>query len=68
MKYKNEHGIELQMAGDDSTKTLIREVVSEAVRMCTEYNWHDKNSMRFTLSNIKQFLVENFDLEEENEE
>ena len=65
MKYKNKDGIELLMSGDDSTKTLIREVVGEAVKICSQYNWHDETSMRWALSRTKDFLIENFDLEDQ---
>ena len=66
MKYKNKQGIELNYDGKDSTSTLVREVVSEAVRLCSEYNWHDETSMRFALENTKNFLIENFNLEKNN--
>ena len=64
MKYKNKNGIELNFTGDDSTSVLVREVISEAVRLASEYNWHDEMSMRFALDNVKKFLVKNFDLAE----
>jgi poly(A) polymerase Pap1 len=66
MKYKNKDGIELNYKGNDSHKILVREVISEAVRLCGEYNWHDEISMRFALQNTKDFLIENFDLEKKN--
>ena len=64
MKYKNKNGIELNFVGNDSTSVLVREVVSEAVKLASEYNWHDEISMRFALDNVKKFLVENFDIKE----
>ena len=64
MKYKNKDGIELNYKGNDSHKVLVREVISQAVKLCNEYNWHDEISMRFALSNVKDFLITNFDLEE----
>jgi hypothetical protein len=64
IKYKNKDGIELNFTGNDSTSVLVREVVSEAVKLASEYNWHDEISMRFALDNVKKFLVENFDLKE----
>ena len=64
MKYKNKNGIELNFVGNDSTSVLVREVVSEAVKLASEYNWHDEISMRFALDNVKKFLVENFALKE----
>lgn len=64
MKYKNKDGTELNYTGNDSHSVLVREVISQAVKICSEYNWHDETSMRFALSNIKDFLITNFDLEE----
>tara|TARA_B100000131_G_C18092661_1_gene602800 strand:+ start:494 stop:694 length:201 start_codon:yes stop_codon:yes gene_type:complete len=63
-KYKDKNGISLNYTGNDSHQILVREVISEAVNLCNQYNWHDEVSMRFALSNIKDFLITNFDLEE----
>ena len=65
-KYKNKDGISLSYTGNDAHQVLVREVISEAVRLCSEYNWHDEISMRFALDNTKKFLIENFDLEKKN--
>jgi len=64
MKYKNKNGIELNFTGDDSTSVLVREVISEAVKLCSEYDWSNETSMRFALQRTKNFLIENFNLEE----
>ena len=64
MKYKNKNGIELSFTGNDSTSVLVREVVGEAVKICSQYNWHDEVSMRWTLERTKDFLIENFNLED----
>lgn len=64
MKYKNKDGIELNFTGNDSTSVLVREVAREAVRLCSEYNWSDKVSMRFALEHTRNFLIKNFNLEE----
>tara|TARA_Y100001963_G_C6736176_1_gene426541 strand:- start:1171 stop:1380 length:210 start_codon:yes stop_codon:yes gene_type:complete len=66
MKYKNKDGIELSFTGNDSTSVLVREVVGEAVKICSQYNWHDETSMRWTLERTKDFLIENFNLEDEH--
>ena len=63
MKYKNKDGIELNFSGDDSTSVLVREVISEAVKICKHYDWSNETSMRFALRRTEDFLVENFDLE-----
>ena len=62
-KYKNKNGIELNITANDSASVLIREVVSEAVNICEQSNWHDETSMRWALQRVKDFLTENFDLE-----
>tara|TARA_Y100000310_G_scaffold267137_1_gene278994 strand:- start:752 stop:958 length:207 start_codon:yes stop_codon:yes gene_type:complete len=67
MKYKNKDGIELSYTGNDAHQVLVKEVVTEAVKICGEYNWHDEISMRFALDNVKEFLKENFDLENKND-
>ena len=65
-KYKNKDGIELNFTGNDSTSVLVREVISEAVKLCSQYDWSNKTSMRFALRRTKDFLVENFDLGDKN--
>ena len=67
MKYQNKDGIELSYTGNDAHQVLVREVISEAIRLCSEYNWHDEISMRFALDNTKKFLIENFNIVEEKE-
>ena len=70
MKYKNKDGIELNIGSMTepgkigSGMDLVQEVVEEAVKLCSQYNWHDETSMRWTLERTKDFLKENFDLEE----
>ena len=66
MKYKNKDGIELSYTGKDAHSKLVKEVVSEAVKICGQYNWHDEVSMRWALERTKDFLIENFNLEDEN--
>ena len=65
-KYKNKDGIELSYTGNAAHQVLVREVVSEGVKICSQYNWHDEVSMRWTLERTKDFLIENFNLEDEN--
>ena len=62
MKYKNKDGIELSYRGNDSHKTLVREVISEAVKILNMYDRSCKISMGMAMSNTKKFLKENFDL------
>tara|TARA_Y100000593_G_C4308336_1_gene336975 strand:+ start:957 stop:1154 length:198 start_codon:yes stop_codon:yes gene_type:complete len=63
-KYKNKDGIELSYTGDDTHTRLVKEVISEAIKLCDQYNWHDEISMRFALSNVKKFLKTNFNIED----
>jgi len=67
MKYKNKDGIELNFNGNDSTSVLVREVISKAVKLCSEYDWSNDTSMRFALHRTRDFLIENFDLEDKDE-
>ena len=73
MKYKNKDGIELNFGGmskegsDGGGVTLIQEVARETVKLCSEYDWSNVTSMRFALRRTKDFLIENFDLEDEND-
>ena len=68
MKYKNKDGIELNFGGMSkvgkigSGADLTQEVVREAVKLCSEYDWSSEISMRFALERTKNFLIENFDL------
>ena len=66
-KYKNKDGIELNFTGSDSTSVLVREVVSEAVKICSAYDWSNETSMRFALQRTINFLKENFNLENKND-
>ena len=67
MKYKNKDGISLNYTNDNDThQQLVREVVSEAVKLCSQYDWSNETSMRFALRRTKDFLVENFDLGDKN--
>ena len=37
MKYKNKDGIELNYKGNDSHKVLVKEVITEAIKILTTY-------------------------------
>ena len=63
-KYKNKDGIELSYTGNDSHQQLVKEVVSEAIKILTMYDRNCKISMGMAMSNCKKFLKENFNLEE----
>ena len=63
MKYKNKDGIELSYTGNDAQQVLVREVVSEAIKILNMYDRNCMTSMKMAMSNTKRFLKENFNLE-----
>ena len=63
-KYKNKDGIELNYTQRNNTHTdLVKEVISEAIKILNMYDRSCKISMGMAMSNCKKFLKENFDLE-----
>ena len=67
-KYKNKDGISLNHTGNDSHSVLVREVVGEAIKICSQFRWDDGSSMRWALQRTKDFLEENFDIEKVKEQ
>ena len=66
MKYKNKDGIELSYTNDnDVHQVLVKEVVSEAIKILTTYNKFDGRSAEWALSRGVNFLKENFNIEDE---
>ena len=64
MKYKNKAGIELNYTQKNNIHTdLVKEVVSEACEILTNYNKFDARSAEWALHRGVNFLKENFDLE-----
>ena len=61
-KYENKEGISLNYKGDDSHKTLVKEVISEALKILNMYDRSCKISMGMAMSNTKKFLKTNFDI------
>ena len=62
MKYKNKDGIELNYEGSDSHKVLVREVISEAIKILNMYDRNCKISMGMAMNNTRKFLKENFNI------
>ena len=62
MKYKNKDGIELSYTGNDSHQVLVREVVSEAIKMLNMYDRNCMTSMKMAMKNTTKFLKENFNI------
>ena len=66
MKYKNKDGIELSYTNDnDVHQVLVKEVVSEAIKILTTYNRFDGRSAEYALQRGVNFLKDNFDLWED---
>jgi hypothetical protein len=63
-KYKNKDGIELNYTSKDIHTELVKEVVGESIKILTMYDRSCKISMGMAMSNCKDFLKENFNLEE----
>ena len=55
-KYKNKDGISLSYHGNDSHQVLVREVISEAIKMLGMYDRNCKISMGMAMVNTKKFL------------
>ena len=64
-KYKNKDGISLNYDGDDSHKVLVREVISEAIRILNSHVISDSQSKSWAIDKGIHFLEENFDIKEE---
>ena len=66
MKYKNKDGVELSYNNDnDVHQVLVKEVVSEAIKILTTYNRMDGRSVEYALNRGVNFLKDNFDLWED---
>ena len=64
-KYKNKDGISLNYDGDDSHKVLVREVISEAIRILNSHAISYSQSKSWAIDRGIHFLEENFDIKEE---
>ena len=63
-KYKNQDGISLNYTGKDSHQVLVREVVSEAIRIMNTYQMNSSQSMMWAIQRCEAFLRLNFNVEE----
>ena len=59
-KYKNKDGIELNYKGNDSHKVLVKEVITEAIRILNSHNISDAQSMGWAIDRCVGFLETNF--------
>ena len=64
-KYKNKDVIGLNYAGDDSHKVLVREVITEAIRILNSHAISDSQSKSWAIDRGISFLEENFNIKEE---
>ena len=63
-KYKNKDGIELNYKGNDSHQVLVREVISEAIKILGMYDRNCKISMNMAMGHCKKLLKQSLDLNE----
>jgi hypothetical protein len=65
MKYKNKDGIELNYTNDnDIHQVLVKEVISEAIKIFEGYNRFDGRSAEYAIQRGVWFLKDNFDITE----
>ena len=61
-KYKNEDGIELNYMSNNIQNELVKEVISESIKILNMCDKDCKISMGIAMSNTKKFLKTNFDI------
>ena len=62
-KYKNEDGIELNYMSNNIQNKLVKEVISESIKILDMCDKNCKISMGIAMSNTKKFLTTNFSIE-----
>ena len=62
-KYKNEDGIELNYMSNNIQNELVKEVISESIKILNMCDKDCKISMGIAMSNTKKFLRTNFNIE-----
>ena len=62
-KYKNEDGIELNYMSNNIQNELVKEVISESIKILDMCDKNCKISMGIAMSNTKKFLTTNFSIE-----
>ena len=69
MKYKNKDGIELSYDGheNDVHVNLVKEVISEAIKLTRQYDKQCIKSHKMALRNVRKFLTDNFSITKEIE-
>ena len=64
-KYKNKNGTMLSFTSNDLHTQLVKEVVSEAIKILGMYDRNCKISMNMAIGNTKKFLKTNFNIGED---
>ena len=62
MKYKNKDGVSLNYSGDDSHQVLVREVITEAIRILNSHAISDSQSKSWAIDRGIHFLETNFNV------
>ena len=63
MKYRNKDGIELNYTSNDIHTNLVKEVVSEAIKLLEKDRW----SSYIKIQKAVAFLKENFNIEDDTD-
>ena len=64
MKYKNKDGVSLNYTSDDIHTNLVKEVISEAIKILKDIPQNAYSMGSSTTTEAIDFLKENFDLED----
>tara|TARA_Y100000401_G_C8182279_1_gene154623 strand:- start:65 stop:280 length:216 start_codon:yes stop_codon:yes gene_type:complete len=67
-KYTNQDGVQLNYTGKDIHSKLVREVVSEAIRILNTYQMSSSQSMMWAIQRCEAFLRVNFNVEVDYDE
>ena len=65
IKYKNKDGTELNYTGNDSHQVLVREVISEAIRILNSHSHFDSQSKSWAIDRGINFLETNFNIKDD---
>ena len=66
MKYKNKDGISLNYTGDDIHTNLVKEVISEAIKILKDIPQNAYSMGNSTTTDAIDFLKDNFNIEEKD--
>ena len=66
-KYKNKDGVELNYTNNDTHTKLVKEVVSEAIRILNSHSMFDSQSKSWAIDRGINFLETNFDIDSQEQ-